>query len=483
MNNLELQTRILSDYLKLDKNEFEKRQLLNPTFNKDVRLFIDPMLLKTSSHKIFSENARSKYEDFFQKLCQRILLTKELTGIDKEKAKQGILNDLRFGEQKGLGLGYSRYGTAGRGTGHKIAEMLYNSAEKLILKGSNNTGIFSVLFLLEEGFGPDYVSDMTAHIIIHELASFSEKIANEMGINTEIYGIEGCYYKLPKHPLYDTYLFFVPRDILSPLDKVLDVKDVLGRFCAINEDNDAIRQRINQDIAEILKRAAENKESISEIKRETKDYIKEDKEALKALRLFVNNDKKVPYDFSEDSLGFNILSKLEEIFPNIRLQISQKQTPLEIIDSVIYGFADTMQNNNKILRSLEKQKECSWQNAFLLYCKRTCEENDIDISPEAETGLGPVDFKLSRGNCFKILIELKLSSSPNYLKGLDNQLEIYKKCTGHVTKAYYIYIDLEKDEKKSDKRIQKLFNRKKELNIESEIVIIDGKIKLSASKS
>ena len=106
-----------------------------------------------------------------------------------------------------------------------------------------------------------------------------------------------------------------------------------------------------------------------------------------------------------------------------------------------------MQNNNKILRSLEKQKECSWQNAFLLYCKRTCEENDIDISPEAETGLGPVDFKLSRGNCFKILIELKLSSSPNYLKGLDNQLEIYKKCTGHVTKAYYIYIDLEKDEK------------------------------------
>ena len=52
-----------------------------------------------------------------------------------------------------------------------------------------------------------------------------------------------------------------------------------------------------------------------------------------------------------------------------------------------------------------------------------------------------------------------------------------------VTKAYYIYVDLEKDIKKSDKRKQNLLNRKKELELDSEIVFIDGKVKPSASKA
>lgn len=483
MNNLDLQTKILSDYLGVDKAEFKKRKILNPTFNKDVRLFIDPVLLKTSEHKIFSQDARAKYENFFQKLYERILVSKELNGKDKEKAQKGIIQNLKFGEMKQLCLGYSRYGTAGRGTGNKIATILYNSAEKLIYKGAENTGFFSVLFLLEEGFGPDYISDMTAHIIIQELAIFTEKIASDLVIKTDEYTIGTRIYHLPKHPLYNTYVLFIPNDILSPLDKVLDVKDVLGRFCNSNEDNDAIRQRINQDIAEILEQASENKSPISEIKKKAKDYVTEDASALDALRIFVNKDKKTPYDSLQDRLGVNIISELAEIFKQIKPSIDKQQTPLNIIESIIEGFVMTMENNNKILRNLEDKNEDAWQSTFYLYCKRTCDENNIDISPEAETGLGPIDFKLSQGSSFKILIEMKLSSNPNAIKGLEKQLEIYKKCSVPVTKAYYIYVDLEKDIKKSDKRKQNLLNRKKELELDSEIVFIDGKVKPSASKA
>ena len=483
MNNLDLQTKILSDYFNLDRNKFKERKILNPTFNKDVRLFIDPVLLKTSEYSIFREAARVKYENFFQKLCYRILVTKELTGKDRERAQNGIIQDLKFGEIKQLCLGYSRYGTEGRGTGNKIAKTVYESAEKLIYKGAENTGIFSVLFLLEDGFGPDYISDMTAHIIIHELAFFTEKMAIELEISTNEYIVEGKKYNLPKHPLYDTYLLLVPNDILSPLDKVLDVKDVLGRFCNTNEDNDIIRQRINKDIAEILEETTKNTSSVSELKKETKDYLLEDITALDALRIFVNNDKKTPYDVYKDSLGINIISKLFEVFQEIKPSIDKQRTPMEIIDSIIEGYVSIMENNNKILRSLENQNEPSWQNAFLLYCKRTCEENDINILPEAETGLGPVDFMLSKGNSFKVLIELKLSSNPNYIKGLDKQLEIYKKCMEPVTRAYFIYIDLDKDKNKSDGKKQKILNRKKELALNSEIIFIDGKVKLSASKT
>ena len=483
MNNLDLQTKILSDYLGVDKAEFKKRKILNPTFNKDVRLFIDPVLLKTSEHKIFSQDARAKYENFFQKLYERILVSKELNGKDKEKAQKGIIQNLKFGEMKQLCLGYSRYGTAGRGTGNKIATILYNSAEKLIYKGVENTGIFSVLFLLEEGFGPDYISDMTAHIIIQELAIFTEKIASDLVIKTDEYTIGTRIYHLPKHPLYNTYVLFIPNDILSPLDKVLDVKDVLGRFCNSGEDNDAIRQRINQDIAEILEQASENKSPISEIKKKAKDYVTEDSNALDALRVFVNKDKKIPYDSLQDKLGVNIISELAEIFKNVKPSINKQQTPLNIIDGIIEGYVKTIENNNKILSNLEDKKESSWQDAFLLYCKRTCEENNIDIAPERETGLGPIDFVFSQGSSFKDLIEMKLSSNPNAIRGLEKQLEIYKKCLSPITKAYYIYVDLEKDIKKSDKRKQNLLNRKKDLELDSEIVFIDGKVKPSASKA
>lgn len=247
----------------------------------------------------------------------------------KKKLKKASFRILKFGEMKQLCLGYSRYGTAGRGTGSKIATVLYNSAEKLIYKGSENTGIFSVLFLLEEGFGPDYISDMTAHIIIQELAIFTEKIASDLVIKTDEYTIGTRIYHLPKHPLYNTYVLFIPNDILSPLDKVLDVKDVLGRFCNSNEDNDAIRQRINQDIAEILEQASENKSPISEIKKKAKDYVTEDASALDALRIFVNKDKKTPYDLLQDRLGVNIISELAEIFKQIKPSIDKQQTPFK----------------------------------------------------------------------------------------------------------------------------------------------------------
>ena len=482
MNNLEFQTKILSDYFGIDKKEFKQRNILNPTFNRDVRLFIDPMLLKTSSYEIFNTIARDKYEKFFNNLCDRILITKELQGIDKEKAQKGIIQDLRFSEQKGLCLGFSRYSTSGRGTGKEISKTLFNSAEKLICKGSENTGIFSVLFLLEEGFGPDYISDMTAHIIVNELAIFTETIASDLKIPTREYLINGIRYNLPKHPLYNTYLFFVPKDILSPLNNVLDAKDTLERFSGEAEDNDFIRQRINHDIADILQKAAKNKSRLSELKKEAKNYILDNETALSKLRTFINEDKKQPYDFNKDILGIDIIAQLTELFQEVKPIIDTKKCDEDIIDDIISGFVNNIENNNKILRDLENKKEDSWQNAFFLYCKRTCAENNIDISPEAETGLGPVDFKLSRGHNFKILIEMKLSSNPQYLKGLEKQLEAYKKCFQQVKKSYYLYIDIEQDSLKSDERKQKLLNKKKELNIDSNIIFINGKIKPSASK-
>lgn len=55
-----------------------------------------------------------------------------------------------------------------------------------------------------------------------------------------------------------------------------------------------------------------------------------------------------------------------------------------------------------------------------------------DVSPESNSGRGPVDFKISRGATDKTLVEFKLASNSNLKRQLKNQTPIYEKA--HDTK-------------------------------------------------
>jgi hypothetical protein len=55
-----------------------------------------------------------------------------------------------------------------------------------------------------------------------------------------------------------------------------------------------------------------------------------------------------------------------------------------------------------------------------------------DVSPESNSGRGPVDFKISRGARDKTLVEFKLASNSNLKRNLKNQTAIYEKA--HDTK-------------------------------------------------
>ncbi len=55
-----------------------------------------------------------------------------------------------------------------------------------------------------------------------------------------------------------------------------------------------------------------------------------------------------------------------------------------------------------------------------------------DVSPESNSGRGPVDFKISRGAKDKTLVEFKLASNSNLKRNLKNQTSIYEKA--HDTK-------------------------------------------------
>ena len=482
MNNLELNTTTLSDYWKIDKNEFIKRDLLNPTFNKDVPLFIDPVLLKCSKYKIFNTNARTSYEKFFATLYNKIHHIASLEGNIKKKAENTIKSQLIFKENKGLCLGFSQYGTSGRGTGKYYANILYESAYSLIQKGAEHPIFFSTLLFLEEGIGADYISDMTARIILPELATFTQNIAQELGVKTQKYIIEDKEYALPKHPCYDCCVFILPNDILAPLPSDNEIKNILGIFCNLNNNNDEIRTRINTDIGKILLDADTEKKKTSEIKENVKKYVFKDLYALNELSIFINNRPVKPYDFSKDNLGIRAVADFKDLFKQIEPNIDTSKTKLEIIDNIISEFVSDIENNNKILKALCGKKEAAWQSAFFLYIKQIFTKYNIDINPEVELGRGPIDFKFSEGEKFKVLVEMKLSTNSQYFKGLDRQLELYKKCNKNTAASYYIFVDVDDNSAKSDEKKQKLLHQKKELNLDTKIIFIDGRPKLSASK-
>jgi hypothetical protein len=121
------------------------------------------------------------------------------------------------------------------------------------------------------------------------------------------------------------------------------------------------------------------------------------------------------------------------------------------------------------------------QRIFYADADSYCKANDIDISPEVDTGTGEIDFKFSSGYSKRVLVEVKLSDNPKLLAGYNKQLEIYKE-SELTSKGVYVVVDIGYLAKK-EKELQKLQSQrvKQKLSI-SEIILIDGKRQKSASK-
>jgi hypothetical protein len=109
-----------------------------------------------------------------------------------------------------------------------------------------------------------------------------------------------------------------------------------------------------------------------------------------------------------------------------------------------------------------------------------CKANNIDLSPEANMGGGPVDFKFSVGYEARVLVELKRDSG-TVKHGYEIQLERYKK----ANKSYFgifVVIDYGKLGKKHETILDIRNSRIAAGERASDIIVIDARPKVSASK-
>ena len=75
------------------------------------------------------------------------------------------------------------------------------------------------------------------------------------------------------------------------------------------------------------------------------------------------------------------------------------------------------------------------QSIIHLSAKQFIKDNNLDFSCEPDDGHRPVDFKISRGQD-KTVIELKLSSNPQYMHGYQEQIRLYAKSEGTQNMIY-----------------------------------------------
>ena len=104
-------------------------------------------------------------------------------------------------------------------------------------------------------------------------------------------------------------------------------------------------------------------------------------------------------------------------------------------------------------------------------------KTSFDFNAEVNNGRGPLDFKVSKGNADKTIIEFKLASNTKLKHNLQNQVHIYEKANNTDKSITVLFFFNEKEKKKIDRVLEELQIIKKE-----NLVVIDcTKQKPSAS--
>jgi hypothetical protein len=124
--------------------------------------------------------------------------------------------------------------------------------------------------------------------------------------------------------------------------------------------------------------------------------------------------------------------------------------------------------------------ERSAQRLFFAIAEVYCKANDLAVSPETDSGGGPVDFKFSSGYAACVVVELKLSTG-KVVHGYSTQLEIYKTAASTV-RARYLIVDVGKMGKKLDQVLLLKNARANRGSNVTPVIVVDGKRKASASK-
>lgn len=156
-----------------------------------------------------------------------------------------------------------------------------------------------------------------------------------------------------------------------------------------------------------------------------------------------------------------------------------------VVEIICNQFKDLIENKGLFKLIVNKNNErISENNAQLIFfgfAYSHCESNDLKISPEVDSGNGPVDFNFSVGFKANLNIEMKFADNPKIENGIWSQLQIYNNAE-NTKRSIYLVI---KTNSNYDKKIEQLIRiadikRSKGINVPV-IIVVDSHFRASAS--
>lgn len=387
-----------SRHFKVPEQALERLGVLDPTLNVDAKLFIDPLLLANSSHEEMKQ-AETTFKSFFTEIIKLLSASKN----EGDVAWRTVNKRMMFKEIKGTCLGYGAASIRGSGFGPHLAGKITKTAKEIIDLGITDPDLFLSLPLLEESIGPDLISDMTTNIILENLIQFNCRILNELKICTTQFRIKGAYYNLTPNPTENnsTPVILVPKDVL----RQLPIANSWSEVCDNASENEELRNKVNRTIGEIWEaKTRKDKERIRETALSSKN-------TFSTILQMLHNIVPKHYDFKKDPDGILVWRQfLESVAREYPLKLEKPKT-IEDVHKVVVMIIKQFQHlveKRGLARELWNEKkrrnEKSVQRIFFAVADSYCQANNIDISPEIDTGTGQIDFKFSTGYDSRVLI-------------------------------------------------------------------------------
>ncbi len=468
---------LFSKHFDVDPARLAKLGVLDPMLNADTKLFIDPLLLRESRHPEISADAVACFDQYFGKVITLL----QHSSVPGDVAWRNADRLFNFREVIETCIGYGGSTIHGSAIGPTLRARLMNTAKEIVELGVDNPELFVLLGLLEDDIGADRISDMTTTAILPALLKFNEVVLADLDVPTERFTFKTVSTALPRNPCESrrTGIILLPTDILRDLPIAHDWHDVADAA----DKNQELRDRVNERIGDIW--AIKTRED----KAQARIAALRSKQAFETLMAAVGVADKKAYDAVADPLGHylwrDVSATIATKFPfPIRQPTAKNLDELErVVEQIVAHFQDLIEKNGLwylLWHNGKARHEKAAQRLFFGIADAYCKANNLDISPETDSGAGPVDFKFSSGYDARVLVEIKLSTG-KVVSGYRTQLEVYKDAE-KTMRAFYLVVDVggmgEKLEKIFDIRNAWVSSGLRASRIE----VVDGEMKPSASK-
>ena len=467
--------KLFSAHFDIDPAELDMAGLFDPILNCDTPLFVDPLLLRTSSNEVASGECYDQLRARFANVV-RLLDASQNPGDPAWKAAE---RQLDLSERPETCLGFGGGSIRGSSRPDALRTTILKTTKEIVRLGENDPEIISLMGMFEDGVGPDTISDLTTTAISKGLAKLTSEFAVAHGITVknfpQFFGMP-----LPSNPYRpNTPVLLVPSDVLRDLPLATDWSDV----SEVAFQNQLIRDAFNSFVGDISKATVSDKKHA--IKRAAMLSLENFRALLEAVLSGSTN-----YDPNEDILGFyafrKVLSGNLDAFRGgiAPPRTKSKEEIVRIVGEIIVHFRRLVEENNNwelLWSNGRPRKERAAQLLFFAVSDAYCQANNVDISPEMNPGGGPVDFKFSSGYANRVLVEVKRSMGA-VKHGYEKQLEVYK-AASNTDAAYFLVIEFGDN---WDAKLQAITDLRNAAVIANEpaslIEIVDASQRTSASK-